>query len=235
MADTLTPNYQFIQPEDQGSKDSWGAKWNDNFDKIDGILSGLAHTPQTLLSLPKGAIIYWNNANPPTGWALCNGQPNTPDLRNRFIIGAGRNFFINTFIFNAGMSNSGGHTHTLTPLTDTHNHGGVAGDTTLTLSQFPSHNHGGGSHVHSNIKGETVSVDNSGYNGYTVANGGQGTNPWGLSPSALIGYAGTPNPSPHHHNVNAADGAHTHVVNAIGDHTHTYTPPYYTLVMIIKL
>ena len=25
----------------------------------------------------------------PTGWVLCNGENNTPDLRNRFIVGAG--------------------------------------------------------------------------------------------------------------------------------------------------
>ena len=27
-------------------------------------------------------------ANIPTGWALCNGSNSTPDLRNRFIVGA---------------------------------------------------------------------------------------------------------------------------------------------------
>ena len=44
---------------------------------------------------PAGGIMMWSGAiaNIPTGWFLCNGQvipggPTTPDLRNRFIIGA---------------------------------------------------------------------------------------------------------------------------------------------------
>lgn len=41
--------------------------------------------------VPIGGIILWSGARNaiPTGWALCNGQNGTPDLRDRFIIGAG--------------------------------------------------------------------------------------------------------------------------------------------------
>jgi hypothetical protein len=37
-----------------------------------------------------GIIVMWSGsiANIPSGWALCNGSNGTPDLRNRFIIGA---------------------------------------------------------------------------------------------------------------------------------------------------
>lgn len=40
--------------------------------------------------VPKGAIMMWSGtiANIPSGWALCNGQNGTPDLRGRFIVGA---------------------------------------------------------------------------------------------------------------------------------------------------
>lgn len=31
---------------------------------------------------------------PPTGWALCNGENGTPDLRNRFIVGAGDEYSV---------------------------------------------------------------------------------------------------------------------------------------------
>lgn len=41
--------------------------------------------------LPKGIIVAWNNATPPTGWALCDGNNGTPDLRGRFIYGFGAN------------------------------------------------------------------------------------------------------------------------------------------------
>ena len=43
-----------------------------------------------------GMIIAWSGsvANIPTGFVLCNGSNNTPDLRDRFIIGAGNNYAV---------------------------------------------------------------------------------------------------------------------------------------------
>jgi microcystin-dependent protein len=35
--------------------------------------------------VPKGSIIAFNSDKAPEGWALCNGQNGTPDLRGRFI------------------------------------------------------------------------------------------------------------------------------------------------------
>ena len=42
-------------------------------------------------SVPKGSIIPWygDKANIPDGFALCDGTNGTPDLRNRFLVGAG--------------------------------------------------------------------------------------------------------------------------------------------------
>jgi len=41
-------------------------------------------------AIPSGLISMWSGsiASIPTGWVLCNGSNSTPDLRNRFIIGA---------------------------------------------------------------------------------------------------------------------------------------------------
>ena len=41
-----------------------------------------------------GMIILWygNTGNIPGGWVLCDGNNSTPDLRDRFVIGAGNNF-----------------------------------------------------------------------------------------------------------------------------------------------
>jgi hypothetical protein len=41
-------------------------------------------------AIPSGVITMWSGtiATIPTGWLLCNGSSGTPDLRNRFIIGA---------------------------------------------------------------------------------------------------------------------------------------------------
>jgi len=41
-------------------------------------------------AVPSGLISMWSGtiASIPSGWVLCNGSNSTPDLRNRFIIGA---------------------------------------------------------------------------------------------------------------------------------------------------
>ena len=41
--------------------------------------------------IPRGSIMMWSGsiANIPSGWALCNGSNGTPNLLNRFIVGAG--------------------------------------------------------------------------------------------------------------------------------------------------
>ena len=71
--------------------------------------------------VPPGAIIMWSGSinDIPVGWALCDGRNGTPDLRDRFIVGAG------------GSYNVG----------DT---GGMK-EVTLTTSQLPEHTHTGSS------------------------------------------------------------------------------------------
>jgi microcystin-dependent protein len=41
------------------------------------------------IAFSKGIIMLWYGQinNIPTGWAMCNGQYNTPDLRNKFVVG----------------------------------------------------------------------------------------------------------------------------------------------------
>ena len=45
-------------------------------------------------TVPIGGIILWSGsvATIPDGYALCNGSNGTPDLRDRFIVGAGNNY-----------------------------------------------------------------------------------------------------------------------------------------------
>lgn len=47
--------------------------------------------------VPLGGIIEWSGAivDIPTGWQLCDGTNGTPDLRGRFIIGAGGSEAVN--------------------------------------------------------------------------------------------------------------------------------------------
>lgn len=68
---------------------------------------------EAVFSVPSGGIIIWSGAQAaiPSGWFLCNGANGTPDLRDRFIVGAGNLY---------GVAASGGsrdaivvtHTHT---------------------------------------------------------------------------------------------------------------------------
>ena len=52
--------------------------------------NGTTWTSATITSFVAGMIIMWSGtiATIPSGWLLCNGSNSTPDLRNRFIIGA---------------------------------------------------------------------------------------------------------------------------------------------------
>lgn len=70
--------------------------------------------------VPTGGIIMWSGsaASIPTGWALCDGSAGTPDLRGRFIVGAGGSYSPNS---------SGGSL--------------LTGSTALTVDQIPAHSH----------------------------------------------------------------------------------------------
>jgi microcystin-dependent protein len=47
-------------------------------------------------AIPAGGIIMWSGsiASIPSGWALCNGSNGTPDLRDRFVVGAGSSYSV---------------------------------------------------------------------------------------------------------------------------------------------
>lgn len=85
--------------------------------------------PATIGFVPSGVIVMWSGsiASIPSGWALCDGTNGTPDLRNRFIVGAGSTYSV------AGTGGSAdaivvAHTHTgTTSTTGAHTHSLRAG------------------------------------------------------------------------------------------------------------
>lgn len=68
--------------------------------------------------LPRGIISLWYGSivSIPAGWTLCDGSAGTPDLRDRFLVGAGSTYAVNA---TGGSLNhihsftSDGHFHTL--------------------------------------------------------------------------------------------------------------------------
>jgi len=72
-------------------------------------------------AVPRGTIVMFNSTTPPSGWAVCDGSNGTPDLRGRFILGAGQG---------SGLTNRN------------QNEKGGAENHTLTTSEMPAHAHG---------------------------------------------------------------------------------------------
>jgi len=73
--------------------------------------------------IPAGVILMWSGsiASVPSGWFLCDGNNSTPDLRSRFIVGAGSTYAVNA----TGGSTDAivvSHTHTATVSDPGHNH-----------------------------------------------------------------------------------------------------------------
>lgn len=66
-------------------------------------------------AIPTGGIIMWSGSivSIPSGWALCNGANGTPDLRNRFVVGAGSTYAVDA---TGGSADAivVSHTHTAT-------------------------------------------------------------------------------------------------------------------------
>lgn len=101
---------------------------------IDGLTAAL---DDASAALPQGCIVLWSGilGDIPGGWALCDGNNGTPDLRDKFVMGAGGS------TGNALDTGGSKNRSVTTALGGAHTPAGTASPTALTLAQLPVHDH----------------------------------------------------------------------------------------------
>ena len=174
--------------------------------------------------LPYGAIVMWAGLvdDIPDSFALCDGDNGTPDLRDRFIIGAGSTY-------DAGdIGGTANHTHTGTlALGGAHQHDVVVGGHELTVAELPSHSHVNGVCDQAGLFFNHGTVAANPTTAQQPQNSGSGGTIEGITGNTGGGASHT------HEDSETAPG---------GDHAHDLTldaatllPPYYALCYIMKI
>ena len=140
------------------------------------LSAGGSNTPTWGNAFVAGMIMLWSgsSASIPSGWLLCDGTNSTPDLRNRFVVGAGSTYAVDA---TGGSANAivVSHTHTATVTDPGHTHASSTGQGFLTRNTSAGDALNGGSDwLFSNINSTATNTT-----GITVANsttGSSGTN-----------------------------------------------------------
>jgi microcystin-dependent protein len=172
-------------------------------------------------------MMFHGSTTIPEGWALCNGDNETPDLRNRFIVGGDTDFMGGT---NGGSFEGDKNSKSMSVKSDAGDLDAkvTVGDTRLTIGQIPNHTHMvscdtvAGAGVYYSKTDFVVDHNSSGY----------------ISPPLISGWTdvggkfyaiGTGGDMPHDHpaTVDPASQEHTHSIDI--------SPPYYILAFIMKL
>lgn len=172
-----------------------------------------------IVTIPSGVITMWSGseASIPSGWLLCNGTSGTPDLRNRFIVGAGTGS-------SYAVGNTGG-ANTVTLSTSeipshTHSFSGTTG--AMNSNAAHSHSVNDPGHAHSYTRADIAGTGGVYEGGYTVGFSTASTSASGTGIS-----------------INATNTDHTHnfsgTTGAAGSTgAHENRPPYYALCYIMK-
>jgi hypothetical protein len=209
-------------------------------------LTGAVTSTQSQLNgalVPTGCILMWSGATTsvPTGWALCDGgtysksdgsgSVTVPDLRNRFVVGAGSTY---------AVSSTGGATSNTPTITVTNE--AVA----LSTNQLPAHGHS----VSISDPGHSHSISDPGHTHTQniLSTGGSGSwNSWApgfaggipslnATASATTGITVASNSTGISATANNTGSGATHVHNntAVSSAVSTL-PPYLALAYIYKL
>lgn len=203
-------------------------------------------------AIPSGVILLWSGsiASIPSGWALCNGSSGTPDLRDRFVVGAGTTYSVGDTGGAASVTLTSAqipsHTHTITTTgsaSSENAHAHTFSGTTSAMSANASHSHSVSDPGHAHSISPTVQNNDGG--------GSRGRTD-GFQSAAVSATAGATTGI----TIDAANVDHTHTysgtTSTASAHTHTLTlsstaantgggtshenrPPYYALAYIMRL
>ena len=151
-------------------------------------------------TIPAGTIVMYNGTTAPSGWALCDGGGGRPDLRDKFVIGAGSSYAVDA---------TGGYNDSVVV---SHNHG--SGNTG---NQSANHSHGSG-----NFSGSA-----STHNGHTHDDGNYAAAAGGSHTHQANVTANTQNQSANHYHTiggNKPDGSPGtwNATASGGNHGHSY-------------
>lgn len=167
-------------------------------------------------AIPSGFIGMWSGAIGaiPSGWFLCDGTNATPDLRDRFIVGAGSTYAVGAIGGSASVtlteSQLPTHTHTITASTAS------AGAHSHSVSD-PGH-----AHLYNEASGQAPE-SGTGFVGYQGFASLTSTSTTAAGTGISIASAGA-----HTHNITATAG------NTGSSASHENRPPYYALAYIMK-
>ena len=170
--------------------------------------------------VPYGCILMWSGAiaNIPLGWALCDGQNGTPDLRDRFILGAAMD--------EEPGATGGNHTKT------------------LAVANLPAHGHSFTTGQESRTHTHSASTSSAGAHTHSIRwdrDGGSGSVCYTLDVSDTAqGHTKTLSAGAHVHTVTIGSPSRTHTHSGTTNNTGSGTafdvrPKYFKLAFIMKV
>ena len=189
----------------------------------------MSNLSQFSRTIPLGGIIMWSGSTSPEGWQVCDGSDlpitsplrkenygsltKTPDLRDKFIVGAGSDYSIGV----TGGSNT----------------------VQLGIEHMPSHNHGGSTgdnnvgHKHV-FPGDDQLDRAHGFNGWLGRDADSASGGKSVPYDAVSTVDGTVFGRMYYTGPNSAN--HVHGVNPQGGGlAHENRPPYYALAFIMRI
>lgn len=198
--------------------------------KVQTDISNIQTSIANYSAIPIGCIVMWGGSvsNIPSGWRLCDGTNNTPDLRDRFVIGARSDSTspATTFVTGADTKSGGNkdsvvvsHGHTATSYASSS--GSLSSDSDAWSATFYANDSG--------LYAAGGSASNAGYNGNTFDD-----NFYSSTNNENRGVTISRSHS-HSHTATITTTVTTTVTDSGTSGTNRNLPPYYALAYIMKV